>query len=217
MASGATAGVKRARSEVHVYNAHMVTKRMRAAAALPCDLGALVTSDGALAGRVEMRARTLEALGVDACSLGALSAIVGGTGSLLALVDLNAHAPGVASVLADFAARGASVVDLNIRSHAYCMGDKHSIARAFAAAHPEVPLACDVLHFAVTHLFAQDCAVSVRVMSGGGVRDVLFADWCRKYHFCTGVGMAAGSTPPTPNVAIVTGEGGRIFLIPFAA
>lgn len=209
MATGATAGVKRSRSDVPVYCAHLAAKRSRAAPALPVDVGALLRSDGADGFRFESRARTLDMTGLDSGKLSLLHRLV--EGAILALIDLNVHSSSVSSILEDFTRRGASVVDLNIRSHAYCMGDKNDIARAFISGNQQYGLVCDVLKFVVSQLFAQENTVALRVLSGGGVRDVLLADWCRQFKFCT------AANAPTPNVVIVTAESGRTFMIPFAA
>lgn len=213
MATAATAGVKRARTDAPVYCAHLAPKRVRAALPNTVDCATLLSGDGAPAARVELRARALEMLGVSPAALSLLLAAVrGGLAALRALVDLNVAAPGVAAVLADFQTRGASVVDLNISSHVYCMNDKHTVARAFLASHEEHALACHVLEVVVSSVFAQESSVACRVLSGGGVRDVLLADWCRAYGFCS-----PGANASTPNLVILTAEGGRSFLIPFAS
>lgn len=215
MATAATAGVKRTRGDVPVYCGHLATKRARGAAPLPVDnaMHLLLRADGASPARVDARTRALDAAGVTPGALAQLLRIVhGDTRALLALVDLNARAPAVRSVLGDMAARGASVVDLNIRSHAYCTANKATVARAFLASHEQHTLACGVLRFAVTSVFAGEHAVAVRVLSGGGVRDVLLADWCRAYDFCP-----VSNPCSVPNLVIITAENGRAFLVPFTS
>ncbi len=206
MATGATAGVKRSRADVPAYCGHLVTKRSRATTPLPVDVSKFLRSDGATDVCVEARIRALDAMGLSTVQVVTQMARLVGPASL-ALVDLNVYAPNIAAVLRDFA-----VVDLNMRSHAYCMGDKNVIASAFIGAHKEQGFVCELLKFVVGVVFAQENSVAVRVLSGGGVRDVLLADWCRTYKFCTDRSFNA-----TPNVVIVTAENGRSFLIPFAA
>lgn len=211
MASGATAGVKRSRADVPAYCAHLAPKRLRPQSALAVDVPALLKSDVGGFSRVAGRLATLNALGVDAAHVGQLLRLVDGDASaLLALVDLNSCQPGVQGVLAAFAARGSPITTLNITSHAFCMADKFQVARAFAAAYGANATACGVLEFVVQHVFAQDNSVAVRVLAGGGVRDVLLVDWCRRYGFCPGAREA-------PKLVFVTAESGRSFLLPLAA
>lgn len=207
MATGVTAGVKRSRGDMPVYASHLSAKRCRSTKPLPCDVNALLRSDGRLGDdyKVEQRARCLDALNISGECITALANLVGN--ATLALVDLNANSTSVKSTLREF-----SVVDLNIRSHAYCMGSKNEVGNAFLAAtniNNSMQLAREVFKFTLDVLFAQENSVSVQVLSGGGVRDVLLADWCRQYKFCT-------HHENTPNVVIISAEGGRTFLIPFA-
>lgn len=206
MAIGATAGVKRARADVPVYCAHLVTKRSRAATTLPVDVSKFLRSDGANDVRVEARIRALNAMGLSSTQVVTQMARLVGPASL-ALVDLNIYAPNIAAVLKDFA-----VVDLNMRSHAFSMGDKNEVASSFISTNKQHGFTCELLKFVVNAVFVQENSVSVRVLSGGGVRDILLADWCRTYKFCTDKSLNT-----TPNVIIVMAESGRSFLIPFAA
>lgn len=208
MASAATQGLKRRRADVSsaYYAGHLVTKRSRAATPLPVDVSMFLRSDGANDVRVEARIRALDAMGLSSVQVIAQMARLVGPASLT-LVDLNVYAPNIAAVLKDFA-----VVDLNMRSHAFCMGDKNVVASSFINNNKSHTFTCELLKFVITSVFAQENSVSVRVLSGGGVRDVLLADWCRTYKFCTDPAVNA-----TPNIVIVTAESGRSFIIPFAA
>lgn len=211
MATAAAAGVKRSRADVSVYCPHLAQKRTRRLVSRVTDVPALLKSDPAGFVAYETRSAVLQALRMDHLHVANLLRILSAdVTALLALIDLNACQPAVQGVLNDFASRGVSVTALNIRSHAYCMTDKLQVARSFSNAYGQYASACDVLNFVITNIFVQDTSVSVNVLSGGGVRDVLLAEWCRMYKF----GL---SCDETPNLIIVRSETGHVFLIPFVA
>lgn len=210
MATGMTAGVKRSRSDVPVYCAHLAQKRSRSMSAGAVDIPSLLKSDVGGFNRFDGRLATLNGLGMEPVHVTSLLRLVSGdANALLALVDLNGYQANVQGVLADFALRGSSITTLNLSSHAFCMADKFQVARAFISANEAHVTACEVLKYVVQHVFAQENSVAIRVLSGSGVRDVLLSDWCRQYKFCA-------APEQTPNLVFVTAESGRIFLLPFS-
>ena len=219
---GTRAGVKRGRclseastpmsTPAYSGNAHVLSvKRTRRISSAPADMSLLLRSDIHGNVRFESRLSVLSSLAMDAIGASNLLRVLGcDNTALLALLDLNACRANVAAILADFDARAVPLTALNIRAHMYTMNEKIAVLRSFAVLYGEFADMCDVLRHVVVNVFQQDTAVSVCVLTGGGVRDVLLAEWCRCYAFCQ-------NATSTPNLVVLRTESGNMFLLPFAA
>jgi hypothetical protein len=180
-------------------------RRCRAAATLD---GALRSTDAAGPARYAARRAAL-APTPDAVFSRLLAGLGGDARALLRIVDANVAAEGVGRVLADARARGAGLAAIGVRTHAFVMGEKDGVLAAYAGFYSGEAWARDVATFVAREVFCGERCVEITVLSGGGVRDVLLADFCRMY------GIVAGAAPP-PHLVVVTGGGsGRSFLIPY--
>lgn len=214
MASSAT-GVKRSRSEVVsvypsvVHNPRQFPKRVRRISdAAPTDLPTILKSDADGFVKFPPRAAFLQSLHIpDAAILGLLQGLASDFRSFLSIIDLNLYQDNIIAIVNDFSARGVSMTTLNIRGHAFTMADKDNVLTSFASFYGHQRWPCDVATYVATHVFQADDRLSINVLSGGGVRDVLIAEWCKTYYTDT------SSTPP--QVIFVTSSSGRTFLIPF--
>lgn len=207
MASSAT-GVKRAREPQQVLAKplhHMALKRMRRAGG---DIHAVLKSDVDGFARYVARRQALERLAVPEAVLAGLFRGLGGdAAALLKIVDLNLFQSNVLQVVREYAERGISMTTLNVRGHSFCMADKRAVLANFAAFYGDQRWPCDVATYVANEVFAAEERISISVLSGGGVRDVLIAEWCRMYAVTPG--------PNPPQLIIVNSEAGRVFLIPF--
>lgn len=127
--------------------------------------------------------------------------------ALRKIVDLNVCAPAVTGLLADYNARSVSLAALNVRVHRFSLAEKETVLANFAAFYSAEQWPKDVASFVACDLFAEDRKITVTVLSGGGVRDVLIADWCAMYNI--------RGPLVTPHLIVVTGDSGRSFLVPF--
>lgn len=170
-------------------------------AALRCDDAAGFT-------RYSARREALTNLRVSDAAIARLLAGLGGDRqALLKIIDLNVFAPSVVALLAEYSARGVSVAALNVRAHRFSFADKEIVLASFAAFYSAEQWPKDIASFVARDLFADDRKINIAVLNGGGVRDVLIADWCGMYN--------VHGPLISPHVIIVTGDSGRSFLIPF--
>lgn len=216
MASSA-AGVKRPRSEVAsvyppvMHNSPHFPKRVRRLSLShpePADLPTILKSDKDAVAKYQPRAAFLQSLQIpDAAILGLLQGLGSDFRSFLSIIDLNLYQDNILAVVHDFSARGVSMTTLNIRGHAFSMADKDNLLISFASFYGHQRWPCDVATYVAQHVFQGEHRLSINVLSGGGVRDVLIAEWCKTYYTDT------SCTPP--QVIFVTSSSGRTFLIPF--
>lgn len=97
---------------------------------------------------------------------------------------------------------------LNIQGHSFSLGEKQDIIASFDSFYPSHSWPRDVVRFVANVLFRQDDRISVSIFSGGGIRDILLADWCRLH----------GISPsgPSPQLIVVTAAPSqRTFFVPF--
>jgi hypothetical protein len=178
-------------------------------------LDQVLKSDGAGFARYAARAAALAALAVPDAVVGRLMAGLGGDpAALLQIVDLNSFAPGVTALLADYATRGVPLAGLGIRGHSFSCADKERVLVNFAGFWAKGEAGRwprDVAAFAAREIFSADACVGITVLSGGGVRDVLLADWCAMYK----LGPAHGVRVPPQLIIVSSADGTRSFLIPF--
>lgn len=216
MASSAT-GVKRSRSEVAsayptvVHNSRQFPKRVRRISDTDAnDLPTILKSDREGFLKYPARASFLQSLQIpDHTILGLLQGLASDYRSFLSIIDLNIHQTNILAVVNDFAARRVSLTTLNIRGHAFAMAPKADVLKSFASFYGHQRWPCDVAAYVANHVFHAEESLAINVLSGGGVRDILIAEWCRVYHpnNCT--------TPP--QVIFLTSQSGRVFLVPFVA
>lgn len=214
MASSVT-GVKRSRSEVvtvHppvVLNPRQFPKRMRRISdADISDLTTVLKSDRDGFTKFPARAAFLRSLHIpERAVLGLLQGLNSDFRSFLSIIDLNLYQSNILAVVDDFAARGVSMTTLNIRGHSFSMTDKDNVLTSFASFYGHQRWPCDVATYVAHHVFHQEQRLSINVLSGGGVRDVLIAEWCRTYYADT------SATPP--QVIFLKSPSGLVFLIPF--
>lgn len=216
MASSLT-GVKRSRSEVVsvyppvVQNPRQFPKRLRCVSDVEIsDLATVLKSDRDALSKFPARAAFLRSLQIpDHAILGLLQGLASDFRSFLSIIDLNLYQPNILAVVNDFAARGVSMTTLNIRGHAFSMADKDDVLTSFASFYGHQRWPCDVATYVAHHVFQHEQCLSINVLSGGGVRDVLMAEWCRTYFTDT---LAS-----PPQVIFLKAPSGRLFLIPFLA
>lgn len=214
MATGAT-GVKRARESEMVMATYSAAhcsrgpvKRVRRISdSHGTDLATILKSDVGGFTKFPARAAFLQSLNIsDSTILGLLQGLGSDYTAFLSIIDLNLLQRNVMDVVNDFSARGVSMIELNIRGHSFCMGDKELILKSFASSYRHHRWVCDVSMYVGRNIFAEDTKLSINVLSGGGVRDVLIAEWCAAYKV-----KRDGS--PTQLVFVIS-ETGRRFLIP---
>lgn len=211
--ASSTTGVKRSREDALsalpiVHNNRQLSKRKRRLCdASPTDLATILKSDCDGLAKYPSRSALLHALGLqDSVVLGLLHGLGQDPSSLLSIIDLNLFQRNVLDVVTDFAARGVSMTTLNIRAHSFCMADKPIVLANFTSFYADKRWSCDVTSYVVKHVFAADDCISISVLAGGGVRDVLIAEWCRLYNISTAMAP--------PQVIVVRSDSGRVFLIP---
>lgn len=214
MASSAT-GVKRSHSDVVsvlppvTLNAHQFPKRVRRISDNDsADLPTILKSDRDGFKKYPARAAFLQSLNIpDISIIGLLQGLGSDFGSFLSIVDLNLYQQNILAVVNDYAARGVSMTTLNIRGHSFCMAAKEDVLKSFASFYGHQRWPCDVASYVAEHVFEAETQLSVTVLSGGGVRDILMAEWCKTYN------TVPTTTPP--QIIFVTSGSGRVFLIPF--
>jgi hypothetical protein len=143
----------------------------------------------------------------DAAVARLLAGLGGDPHTLLRIVDLNVFAPRVSAILAELSTRGAPLATMNVRVHNFSIARKDAVLANFSRACPGDPWLRDVVAFVANDFFPNDHCISLSVLSGGGVRDVLVADWCAMYK------IGPGQVPP--QLVIVTGESGQNFFVPY--
>lgn len=170
-------------------------------------LCALLRSDHHANRRYQPRLNFLRTLNApEPVLLGMLQVLQSDPAALLSIVDLNTHQSSIMAILDDCAAHAVSMTALNVRGHAFCMADKSAVLTSFTSAYGHHRAACELVHYVAHRVFAGYRRLSISVLSGGGVRDVLIADWCAQHKLKTRV------TPP--HLVLLRCESQRLFLIP---
>lgn len=192
-----------------VHATHQIHKRIRRLSdARPTDLVAVLKSDRDGLSKYPARAAFLQSLNIpDEAVLGLLKGLGSDFATFLSIIDLNLFQPNIMHIINDFSVRGVPMTTLNIRGHSFCMGDKELILKSFISSYGHQRWPCDVATYVARNIFSSDRRISVNVLSGGGVRDVLISEWCKTYN------LTPGCTPP--QVMIFNSESGGSFLIPY--
>lgn len=215
-------GVKRARAEaevipVPVYATSMHSrvlathKRSRRGFDLTShsDMSNLLQADNPCYDRFSSRMSFIHSLNVSADTVvGLLNGLDSDMRAFLGILDLNLFQTNIMHVVNDYACRGVSMTTLNIRGHSFCMGDRRVVLRSFMSAYGHYSVACDIVNYVADQVFANDTKLSINVLSGGGVRDVLISEWCKMYNITN----YSSSSPP--HIIFVHSQSGRVFLIP---
>lgn len=177
-------------------------RRCRPASALDA---ALRHGDAAGAALYPRRRAALGAV-PDAVFSRLLAGLGGDAAALRRIADANLAAPAVASLLSG----GVDLAALNVRVHAFSPARPERVLAAYAGFYAGEPWARDVAAFVAREVFAGAPTLAIQVLSGGGVRDVLLADLCRRYD------MAAGCAPPPHLILVSSPDVARPpFLIPY--
>ncbi|CAN8070190.1 unnamed protein product [Agarophyton chilense] len=167
---------------------------------------ALIRSDRDASRRFAARATFLSAFNApDAAVLGMLPLLGGDDTALLSIIDLNSFQHNIVALINDCTARGVSMTTLNIRGHSFCAADKQMVLTSFTSAYGHHRVACALLHYVAHTLFREHHTMSINLLSGGGVRDVLIAEWCAMYKL---------KTRRTPPQLMFVHCDARVFLLP---
>lgn len=217
MASSA-AGVKRSRSEVVTvfpavaHNVHPFAKRIRRTSDHEAaELHAILKSDRDGFQKYGARVAFLKSLSIpDRAILGLLQGLNSDYRSFISIIDLNLYQQNILEIVNDFSERKVSMTTLNIRAHAFCMGEKDGVLASFSSFYGHQRWPCDIATYVAKNVFHSDNNLSIKVLSGGGVRDILITEWCKSYY----PWFTSTSVTP-PQVIFVTSGSGRNFLIPF--
>lgn len=171
-------------------------------------IDALLKTDGLNAQRYQARTTMLMSLNAtDAALSRLLEGLNGNVDALLRVFDLNVAVTPALALIHDCSARGVSLTTLNVRAHSFSMSDKETVLARFAGAFRDERWLRDIIFFVAKEFFTHEREISIVALAGGGVRDVLFADWCAAY------GLRNAS--PAPTIVIVTDRNGRAFGVPF--
>lgn len=215
--ASSTTGVKRTRSEAVIPYTPMVQqpvrqipKRIRRITDKDIhDVPTILKSDRNGFAKFDARAQFLASLNIpDHAILGLIRGLASDYHAFLSIVDLNVYQANIISVINDFITRSVPLTTLNIRSHAFCMNAKASVLASFESFYGHQRWPCDVATYVANNVFHQEEAISITVLGGGGVRDILITEWCRTYY--------TGSATP-PQLIVITSRSGRVFLVPFLA
>ncbi|PXF46677.1 hypothetical protein BWQ96_03503 [Gracilariopsis chorda] len=191
----------------HHHRVFKRARRLQELRAPTSQLSALLRSDPHASRRYQARVAFLRTLAApEPVLLGMCHLLQSDAAALLSIVDLNTHQSSIMAVLNDCAARAVSMTALNVRGHAFCMADKRPVLTSFTSAYGHHRVACELVHYVAHRVFAGYSRMAISVLSGGGVRDVLIADWCAQHKLKTRV------TPP--HLIILRCESQRLFLIP---
>ena len=215
MASSAT-GMKRARSELvtpYEYPSVQIqcptSKRVRRLSDdRVSDLPTILKSDRDGFTRYEARVQFLSRLQIsEATIMNFLQGLGSDFNLFLSILDLNLYQNNILQLLDDFRQRDVPLTTLNITAHAFIIADKSLVLRSFQSAIAHQSWLFGAVNYIANYIFAEDDRISIKVLSGGGVRDILVAEWCKMYNLKT--------SPVPPQVIFVESQSGKTFLIPY--
>lgn len=206
-------GRKRSRDAAHAAAEPVTSLAAGASSKRRCRAPATVDAalrhfDGAAPALYAARRDALARTGAsDAVFARLLAGLDGDVRAFLRIVDANVARAGVEGVLEDCRVRGVDLARIGVRAHSFCVGDKAEVLAAYGGFYGEERWPRDVASFVAKDVLGDERRVGIVVLSGGGVRDVLMADFCRAY------GITARRVPM--HLVVVTGESGKSFMVPF--
>ncbi|CDF37835.1 unnamed protein product [Chondrus crispus] len=197
-------------SNFPVPNTHLSpnAKRVRRTVTTPNTIATILRSDNPVPSKYALRLSFLQSLHIpESAVLGLLQGLSNEAAAFLAIVDLNLYRDNLLQIISDFSNRGVSISTLNVKAHAFIMNEKQGVLNSFKSFYGHQAWPCRVAEYIAGTVFGEETAISINVMSGGGVRDVLIADWCTFYY--------KTPTPTPPQIILLTAPSGAVFLIPF--
>ena len=192
-----------------------MTRSSKRARHVPCsstqtlDISTLLQSDNHGFKLSSQRHALLASLGFTDSDISALfQGLNSNISAFLMIIDVNLWKDNVMNIVGDYAVRGVPLVRLNIQGHSFSLGPKRVVIAAFDAFYPCHTWPREVLRFVAGVLFKDDHLISVSIFSGGGIRDILLADWCRLHNI-------SSSGPPPQLIVITASPSNRTFFVPF--